>query len=54
MSAKQLCTVQADVAAIQADMKSARAEAAALQSSVDKAHELLAELIASMRQSGNH
>eukprot|EP00953_Heterococcus_sp_UTEX-ZZ885_P025028 13630-Heterococcus_DN1.PRE.6 len=35
---KQPCTAQADVAAIQADMKSARAEAAAPQSSVDKTH----------------
>jgi hypothetical protein len=49
----ELSSVKADVALIQADMKSARAEVAALQSSVNKTHELLAEILAGMRQSGN-
>jgi hypothetical protein len=47
----ELSSVRADVVAMQADMKSARAEVAALQSSVNKTHELLAEIIAGMRQS---
>jgi ABC-type uncharacterized transport system substrate-binding protein len=47
----ELSSVKADVALMQADMKSARAEVAALQSSVNKTHELLAAILAGMRQS---